>query len=154
MLSPRNPGKGLIRRQVSFGIILLGSLLLSSPAWAQCTSCENCPPPVLGFTSKQMSFGSNQPLTAIGGTGPYSWVKVSGGGNLSGSSGTSVTYTAPSSNANCANNPTIRVTDSCGQATDLKIAVSNPSYANSVAYDETYCPTVQGICYGSFTGPR
>jgi len=93
-----------------------------------------------------MSVNGNQSLAANGGMGPYTWIKASGGGSLSGGSGTSVAYTAPSSNQNCANNPTIRLTDSCGRTNDLKLAVNasnNLDVAEEVkwtfSYPEPYC---------------
>ena len=140
---------------VSF-ILVLGSILFqTTEGWGGCTSCETCPPPAIGFSSKQMSLNGTQNLTVSSEAGgPFTWGIVGGGGSLSGSTGTSVTYTAPSSNSNCSNNTTIRVTDSCGHATDLNLAVNNPSQAGYTAYDETYCPILAGICYGSFTGPR
>lgn len=89
-------------------------LLPGTPLWAQCTSCGDCPPPIVGFTSKQMNTTGTQTLTASGGGGgPYTWAIASGAGTLSGNNGTSVVYTAPSSNPNCDGNPVISVTDSC-----------------------------------------
>jgi len=130
----------------SFAFLAIGILILPPAAWSDCTSCGNCPPPVIGFTSKQMSVNGNQTLTAIGGIGPYTWSLVSGGGNLPGS-GTSVTYTAPGSNANCTNNPTIQVTDYCGNTTTLKIAINaynqdiDAYYTTHVIKDVPNCGT-------------
>ncbi len=135
MLNLRSTRKGLIRLRFSFGIFLLGSLLLSSPSWAQCTSCDNCPPPVIGFTSKQMTVRGNQTLSVSGGMGPYSWSKESGGGILSGNSGNSVTYTAPSSNTNCDHNPLIAVSDNCGNVVVFRLSV-NGYTVQGLAYDE------------------
>jgi hypothetical protein len=113
---------------------VLGIFYSFSPAWPECTSCENCPPPVIEFTSKQMSVDGQQTLTVSGGLGSYTWSKESGGGNLSGS-GTSVTYTAPSSNPDdCSYDPTIRVTDSCSNSTFLKLSVNAYSPSSEVAY--------------------
>lgn len=101
----------------SFMFCLIGIMFLSPPVWGE--------PPVIGFTSKQMTTNGRQNLTVSGGCGePYTWSIGSGRGSLSNSTGTSVTYTAPSSNPNCANNPTIKVTDKCGNYTTLDLAVS------------------------------
>ena len=66
------------------------------------------------YTSLQMSVGQQQTLSASGAQSDecYSWAITSGGGSLSAATGKSVVYTAPSTNANCANNPTITLT--CG----------------------------------------
>jgi hypothetical protein len=75
-----------------------------------------------------MSINGTQELTVTnGGIGPFTWSITGGGGTLSSSSGTSVNYTAPSSNQSCANNPTIKVTDYCGQEATLKLAVNSYS---------------------------
>jgi len=134
---PMNKSKILSRITASFVFLTIGILIFPSTARSQCTSCGNCPPPAIGFTSKQMSVNGNQVLTAIGGMGPYTWSLVSGGGNLP-SSGTSVTYTAPATNpmvngVACSNNPTIQVTDSCGNKATLKIAVNQYNAPNVAA---------------------
>lgn len=80
--------------------------------------------PIIGG-SPQMSTGGTQKLTVSGGSGgPYTWSLVGGGGNLSGTTGDSVTYTAPSLNPYCGNNPKIIVTDSAGQSAEFQIAVN------------------------------
>ncbi len=117
---------------------LMITTFFSSPVWSQCTSCENCPPPAMGFTSKQMTCGGQQVLTVIGGKSPFVWSIISGGGSLSSKEGQSVEYTAPSSNQNCENNPTIQVTDFCGKTAMLKIAVNCYS-GEDEAYKEVVC---------------
>jgi len=63
-----------------------------------------CPQGVrIGYTTLQMNINESQGLSIIGGgTGVYTWEVVIGGGSMSGS-----VYTAPSSNVNCLENPTI-----------------------------------------------
>jgi len=62
---------------------------------------------------------------------PYSWAIISGGGSLSITKGDSTVYTAPATNPNCASNPTIQVTDYCGNTATLQIAVNayDPEFA-------------------------
>ena len=66
----------------------------------------------IGYTTLQMSVSGSQTLTVVNPTSgeTYYWSTTSG--SLSASEGTSVVFTAPASNANCANNPTITLT--CG----------------------------------------
>lgn len=86
--------------------------------------CEGCPPPVIGYTSQQMSCSGTQTLThASGGAGgPYTW--STDYGSFSAPTGPSVVFTAPSANANCGNNPTITLTDCCNHTATLQIAVN------------------------------
>ena len=94
------------------------------PDCTNCATCENSYP-AIGYTSLQMNVNGTQALTASGGGGgPYVWRIVSGGGSLSGSVGFSVIYTAPASNANCVNNPTIEVMDVCNRTNTISFAVS------------------------------
>jgi hypothetical protein len=126
----------------------------SSPVWAECSSCDNCAPPFIGFTSKQMSVNGTQNLTVSSEAGgPYTWAILNGGGSLSGTTGSSVIYTAPSLNQNCLNNPTIRVTDSCGHTATLGISV-NQYASGGAAYKYNYCDVTRDwvclpLCYGS-----
>lgn len=130
----------------SFLFYLFLSIFLSTLAWSECTSCGDCAPPVIGFTSKQMSVNGNQTLTAIGGMSPFTWSMVGGGGILSGSSGASVTYTAPSSNADCALNPTIQITDYCGNKNTLILAIN--AYNGGLAIGESIT-LITGACQGT-----
>jgi len=84
----------------------------------------------IGYTSQQMSCDGTQVLTVIpsgGNNDCYSWA-VSGGGTLDLYVGNAVTYTAPSSNPECANNPTITLTAKLPgggtQTATLKLAVN------------------------------
>ena len=82
----------------------------------------------IGYTSLQMSVDASQTLTAIEGCPPYSWSKTAGGGTLTPSEDTlTALYTAPSSNPNCINNPTIVLTDCCGSSDQITIAVNATS---------------------------
>jgi hypothetical protein len=94
-----------------------------------CVNCVDCVGaghvPVVQFTSQQMTLSGTQTFTvAGGGGGPYLWSIIAGGGTLSGGSGQTIVYTAPATNAECANNPTIRVKDFCGNIKDTKLAVT------------------------------
>ena len=95
-------------------------------------------------TTPQMTVGASQTLYIEGGSegDTYYWSTTSG--SLSSPTGTSVTYTAPATNPNCVNNPTITVT--CGGATigTIKIAVnaytgSGDAYRYGVPKSEFQC---------------
>lgn len=110
-----------------------------------CSTCEKCTqtgyPPVITYTTQQMSVNGTQNLKASGGGGgPYTWnITPAGGGSLSKTktaSGEVTIYTAPASNANCANNPTIQVIDFCLHTASLKIAVNGDGNAGP-AYEIT-----------------
>jgi hypothetical protein len=95
-------------------------------------------------TTPQMQVGASQTLYITGGSeaDTYYWSTTTG--SLSASEGTSVTYTAPATNPNCASNPTITVT--CGGATigTLKLAVNAYTATNVgiIWYYES-----QGTCW-------
>jgi hypothetical protein len=84
-------------------------------------------------TTPQMTAGASQTLYIEGGSegDTYYWSTTSG--SLSSPTGTSVTYTAPATNPNCVNNPTITVT--CGGVVidTLKLAVV-AGYTGYLAY--------------------
>lgn len=107
----------------------------------ECTNCQDCllttHPPVMGYATQQMSMGgAAQTLSATGGAGgPYKWKIISGGGTLSGGSGTSVMLTPPSgTNTNCTLNVTIQLTDFCGHSVTKKFAYNSSSDLTSVAF--------------------
>lgn len=97
-----------------------------------CSDCDSCTqaayPPVISYTTQQMAINGTQNLSATGGGGqPYTWSITSGGGSLSKTvtlSGETTVYTAPATNAQCANNPTIQVKDYCNHTATLKIAIN------------------------------
>ena len=99
------------------------------------------PCPVLAdisYTTLQMSVDEEQNLsvnvTTPGcGTPTYLWEITSGGGTLSSSSGSSITYTAPSSNAGCTSSPTIKLSCNAVEIDSITIAV-NEDAVNDLAY--------------------
>ena len=114
------------------GILAKGKEVVSTFDFGTCCpttkacngKCEGCPPPTIGYTSQQMSCGGTQTLTHSGGGagGKYTW--SADYGTFSVPTGTSVVYTAPATNAGCASNPTITITDCCKHTATLKIANS------------------------------
>ena len=95
-----------------------------------CTSCLDCfgpgHTPLINYSSKQMVVGGTQQFSAIGGGGgPYKWSLVSGGGSITPNG----LYQAPATNVNCLNNPTIKVTDFCGNIATIKVAVSAAGFS-------------------------
>ena len=95
-------------------------------------------------TTPQMAAGASQTLYITGGSEGdiYHWSTTSG--SLSPPTGTSVTYTAPATNPNCVNNPTITVT--CGGVVinTLKLAVTSSyvsyySHSISVLTEPSEC---------------
>jgi len=92
----------------------------------ECSDCCNCTGISIGYTTQQMSVDEQQNLTVAGAVEgcTYTW-GLSGGGSLSASEGTAVTYTAPSSNPGCVNNATISLNvEGGGQCDSLQIAVN------------------------------
>lgn len=89
----------------------------------------------LGYTSLVLDCGESQSLSAIGGCGPYTWSSA-GGGTISGTSGQSITYTAPANNAGCGSNGSVTVTDCCGNSAGVQIAINcADGYAGSTAME-------------------
>lgn len=78
--------------------------------------CDGCVSDDIGYTSQQMSVGLTQELNATPGAQPdacYSWeLTASGDGSIDRTEGSTTIYTAPSTNAQCANNPVISL--KCG----------------------------------------
>ncbi len=97
-------------------------LLFASSAWGACSGER------IGYETQQMLVGASQALTVVGARpdAVYRWRVASGGGTLSSTTGTSVVYTAPSSNPNCENNPAISLSSDGAVCNTLQIAVSAP----------------------------
>jgi hypothetical protein len=95
-------------------------------------------------TTLQMTAGASQNLYITGGSEGdiYHWSTTSG--SLSPSTGTSVTYTAPATNPNCVNNPTITVT--CGGSTIGTLTIAVNAYTANVAAYNVVTPPVKGAC--------
>ena len=122
--------------------------------------CEELPGFALEYLSLQMQCNESQAVSIDPdnpGCPPYTW-ELSGGGTLTRLTDESYLYEAPASNAGCANNPTITVTDKCGEEAFVKFAVN--CYSNAPAfwhyhwirqtYWDVHCPPdefyPQGVC--------
>jgi hypothetical protein len=105
--------------------------------------CPGCEDEVIGCTSQQMVVNEVQTLTVThakpGKT--YSWSIVSGGGTLSAATGESVDYTAPATNANCLDNPTIALSVEGTICNTLALAVRVTGIAGK-AYVNSWLTTV------------
>lgn len=88
----------------------------------------------------QMSVGDTKTLTVLNSVvgKTYTWVISSGGGSVSPSTGTSTTYTAPASNANCLQNPTIQLKVGANVCDTTSFAVNNPTETGAAAYYQWY----------------
>lgn len=90
-----------------------------------CISCD-CTDITISYTTQQMAVDEVQTLTVTNGTADctYDWAIDSGGGSLSAATGLSVDYTAPSSNAECAENPVISLKCEGETCDTLQIAIN------------------------------
>jgi hypothetical protein len=140
--------------------------------------CEELPGFALVYLSLQMQCNESQAVSIDPdnpGCPPYTW-ELSGGGTLTRLTDESYLYEAPASNPDCANNPTITVTDKCGEQAFVKFAV-NCSLLGVAFWQttyvqvsiSTYCPdtlncrhvvtqyncngTINHICEGSMINP-
>jgi hypothetical protein len=110
-----------------------------------------CSGETISVPSTQMQVGTSQTLTIVGSVPgkSYTWNIASGGGSMAGN-----VYTAPASNANCVNNPTIQLKVGTSVCASVTIAVTNPATAGIAAHqDNTRCsqtvacsPPVAGKC--------
>src|SRR5512143_2724020 len=98
--------------------IVFSLFLAGSNAWCQSSLAIN-------YSTLSMGFGASQELSASGGCSPYTW-SLFGEGSLTpgGGDNSTATYTAPTSNPDCANNATITLTDSCRGTACIKIAAT------------------------------
>ncbi|MEA3515212.1 MAG: hypothetical protein U9R34_07055, partial [Nanoarchaeota archaeon] len=115
----------------------------------------------IGYTTQQMSVDEVQTLTvewAVSGA-TYNWEITSGGGSLSSATGLSVDYTAPTTNANCANNPNITLSTGGAVSDSLQLAVNGAGGSHAVRWyrdvEITHtsfdgCTQVSGTCTGCY----
>jgi hypothetical protein len=127
---------------------------ISDPDWKTIGTCnitlgtEPCSAVIsIGFTTQQMSANDTQDLhihdggTNICGIQDFTWEVTSGGGSIN----VNGTYTAPSSNENCTNNPTISLLCNGTMIDTLDIAINSVSgggaayVAVSTATSPTQC---------------
>jgi len=87
------------------------------------------------YTTLQMSVGGTQTLQASGAGSDDCYTWSTDFGSLSASTGKSVVFTAPSSNANCSSNPTITLTCGGSVVDTITIAV-NAHSGTEIAYEE------------------
>jgi len=97
--------------------------------------CVHASEPLMINGKSQMLSGETQSLSLMNyRTGlDYTWTLEGGSGTLSPDGGEKVSYTAPDSNADCAGNPTIGVTDSEGNYGQIRISI-NSYPGRAVAY--------------------
>ena len=92
--------------------------------------CESAETLSVQYTSLVMSCGGSQTLYSSGGCSlpgyPMQWSLV-GGGSLDTSTGDAI-YTAPATNPSCSLNPTITVTDCCGNSANVTLSVNCYTY--------------------------
>lgn len=109
----------------------------------------------IGYTTLQMEVSEEQTLEAhvdgvLHSDTSYGWEITAGGGSLSASSGNSVTYTAPASNAECSNNPTIALSCDGVVVDSISIAVNDWDTDTDIAYQlqqaECYWNEPSGWC--------
>lgn len=107
-----------------------GKKCASISVTVQSASCTG----VIGYTTLQMATSATQTLTVTGGAvgDVYTWTTTSG--SFDTDTGTSVVFTAPATNPNCANNPTITLTCGGVQVDSISITVNAYSNRYSVAY--------------------
>lgn len=111
--------------------------------------CCECGGESIGYTTQSMTTNQTQTLTVVGAkTGcTYTWSTTSGSVNPA--TGTSTTFTAPSSNANCTNNATITLSCQGSSVASLAIAVTAGGMAGMIAYWADYeCHTEYGCTEG------
>ena len=101
----------------------------------------------IDYTTQQMAVNETQNLSVGDPTSgvTYTWEVTSGGGSLDPLTGTSTTYTAPATNAECASNPTITLKSGTETCDTLKIAV-DAGGTGYRAYENKWLTGVYGPC--------
>ena len=94
------------------------------------TTQQQAPNETQSLHAADSVFGDEVPCCP---TGDISWEITEGAGELEPDSGQAVDYTAPETNEDCLNNPTIKVKDCCDREAELKIAI-NTDESDEVAY--------------------
>ena len=96
-----------------------------------------CEDESIGYTTQQMTVNETQTLNVQNAKPgkPYTWT-LEGGGSLNVYEGTSVIYTAPSTNPNCNSNPTIIMWVEDEQCDALVIAVTAITGSDNMAYSK------------------
>jgi len=131
---------------------------------SECDSALCCPcdteTPVISYTTQSMQIDETQELSvgSYGVIGPdcFTWAITSGGGTISDESGYTTTYTAPSTNAECAYNPTISLRCNNVEVKTLEIAI-NANTGDTLAYTHLISgpstdDCVSGDCSGGGSG--
>jgi len=111
-----------------------------------------CGTATLSPTTLQMAVNTTQtlnisnPVTGV----TYSWSIVSGGGSFSNETSTSIDYTAPATNENCDENPTIELRRGTALCGTLKIAINGgEGYAVHYGVDTLSETPPLTICTGA-----
>ena len=114
----------------------------------------------IGYDYNYMSVNETKELTAVPGaqgcgTPAYTWEITAGGGSLSSSSGASTIYTAPASNVNCLQNPTITLSCPGMSPATLEIAVNAvPGTLEFATIKATGDCANGGVCTGGPCPPQ
>ena len=96
----------------------------------------------IGYTTLQMQVSGTQTLIVVNPTSGETYYWAASSGSID-ATGLSVTYTAPSSNANCTNNPTITLT--CGGAVIHTLQLAVNAATGPAAY--VFAETAVGVCH-------
>ncbi len=154
----RNPTPLQTKRGITQRLTSISHLYKDVP---ECDSsqCCGCTGISIGYTTQQMAVSTQQTLTVVGAVAgcTYNWAIASGGGSLSANTGTSVIYTAPATNPECALNPTITLSMGITQCASLYLSI-NAAGTTIAGYHASHdivtdhstdqcCTRVTGICY-------
>jgi hypothetical protein len=105
---------------------------------------DGCAGESIGITTTQMNVGESQTLTIIGEVPgkSYTWNIASGGGTMAGN-----VYTAPASNANCTNNPTIQLKVGSSVCASVTIAITDSTVVGKAGVSD-YDPCSKTVDVG------